>query len=286
MVIEQALLEATRAMKAAKIPSPRLEANVLLGHILNLDRAGLLRAQTSELSDADLSAFRALTKRRIGGEPTAYLIGSREFMSLDFSVSAAVLIPRPDTEILVEAVIEAAKAYKAPHILDLCCGSGCIGVSLAHFLPDAQVTLVDVSLAAVEVSRVNAARHAPENTRVLQGDAFNLSGSYDMIVSNPPYIETAVVDGLQTEVRDHEPRLALDGGADGLVFYRHFAKVGQDHLNPGGLLALEVGHTQAKTVAQLLEENGWAGIQILTDLAGIERVVLAYKSREVKTHSV
>ena len=277
MVIEQALLEATRAMQAEGIPSPRLEANVLLGHILSLDRAGLLRAQTSELSEADLSAFRALTKRRIGGEPTAYLIGSREFMSLDFSVSAAVLIPRPDTEILVEADIEAAKAYQAPHILDLCCGSGCIGVSLAHYLPKAQVTLMDLSFEAVEVSKTNAARHAPENTSVLQGDAFNLSGTYDMIVSNPPYIETAVVDGLQTEVRDHEPRLALDGGTDGLRFYTHFAKTMQCNLKPGGLLALEVGHTQARVVSALLEENGWRDIRICTDLADIERVVLAYK---------
>ena len=156
MVIEQALLEATRALKAAEIPSPRLEANVLLGYVLSLDRAGLLRLQTSELPAAELSAFRALVSRRIGGEPTAYLIGSREFMSLDFSVSEAVLIPRPDTEILVEAVLEAAKAYTAPHILDLCCGSGCIGVSLAHFLPEAQVTLMDLSSAAVEVSKTNA----------------------------------------------------------------------------------------------------------------------------------
>lgn len=278
MVIEQALLDATRAMKTADVPSPRLEANVLLCHVLGLDRAGLLRLQTSELSAAELEAFLALVHRRIAGEPTAYLTGSREFMSLDFSVSTAVLIPRPDTEILVEAVLEAAKAYTAPHILDLCCGSGCIGVSLAHFLPKAQVTLVDLSAPAVEVSQTNAARHAPENTTVLQGDAFNLSGTYDIFVSNPPYIETAVVEGLQTEVRDHEPRMALDGGADGLVFYRHFAETAQNHLNGGGLLALEVGHTQAQTVAELLRKSGWRDIQIRTDLAGIERVVIAYKN--------
>ena len=111
----------------------------------------------------------------------------------------------------------------------------------------------------------------------MQGDAFDLSGTYDIFVSNPPYIETAVVENLQTEVRDHEPRMALDGGADGLLFYRHFAKVGQNHLTDGGIIALEVGHTQAHTVAELLNESGWRDIQIRTDLAGIERVVLAYK---------
>lgn len=277
MVIEKALLCATQTLKAAEIPSPRLEANVLLCHVLGVDRGALLRMQPEELEEEAYARYCALVERRAKGEPTAYLLGSREFMSLDFAVNEAVLIPRPDTEILVEAVLEAAKGYESPIIFDICCGSGCIGVSLAHYLPNAAVTLVDLSSAAVSVAKQNAARHAPTNATVLEEDAFHLEGECDIFVSNPPYIETAVVDGLQTEVRDHEPRMALDGGADGLDFYRHFAETAMQNLRQGGMIALEVGHDQARVVGRLLEENGWSDVQIIADLAGIERVVLGNK---------
>ncbi len=277
MVIHQALLDATQQLRAAQISQPRLEANLLLQYVLHMDRMGLLRRQNEELSAEATAQYREVVARRCDGEPTAYILGNKEFMSLSFQVSPAVLIPRPDTEILCEAVVEKAQAFVAPRILDVCCGSGCIGISLAHYIPSAQVTLVDISTDALAVARKNAARLAPENTCVTEGDAFGLAGVYDFIVSNPPYIETEVVKTLQTEVRAHEPHLALDGGADGLRFYRHFAKSAQNNLQSGGVLALEVGHTQAQTVADLLEANGWDRIEIRNDLAGIARVVLGYK---------
>ena len=277
MVIAQAILAATQRLKAAGIENPRMEANVFMQAVLNTDRIGLLRLQERELDAQKEAQYNAFVSRRIAGEPTAYILGVKEFMSLTFAVSEAVLIPRPDTEILCEAVLERAKGYKNPEILDLCCGSGCIGVSLAHFMPQAQVTLIDKSEDAYAVAKQNATCLAPDNTAVQIGDAFALTGMYDIIVSNPPYIETKVIDTLQQEVRMHEPHMALDGGEDGLVFYKHFAKTFQKHLHPGGFLALEVGHTQAQIVCDLLVENDWKNCEIIKDLAGIERVVLGYK---------
>lgn len=277
MVIEQALLQATQTLKKEGIEQPRFEANVLLQHVLCCDRTALLRLHNTELSDADAARYTACVSRRCAGEPTAYIVGQKEFMSLDFKVSEAVLIPRPDTEILCEAVIERAAQYINPEILDLCCGSGCIGISIAHYVSSAVVTLMDISEAAIEIATENAKRLAPENITALRGDALQLQGMYDIIASNPPYIETAVIDGLQTEVRDYEPHLALDGGADGMRFYTHFAKNAQRNLKSGGLLALEVGHTQAQAVFDLLCKNAWQRAEICKDLAGIERVVLAYK---------
>jgi len=197
---------------------------------------------------------------------------------LNFRVTPAVLIPRPDTEILCEAVLQRAEAYTNPAILDLCCGSGCIGISLAHFLPKAQVTLMDLSEAALQIATENAKNIAGGNTQVVLGDALSLSGTYDIIASNPPYIETEIIDSLQTDVCRYEPHMALDGGPDGMLFYTHFAEHLQDNLHPGGMLALEVGHTQARTVRELLLWNGWKDVEVLCDLSGIERVVLGYKN--------
>ncbi len=277
MVIEQALLQATQMLKAAKVEMPRLEANVLLQYVLGCDRAALLRRQPETLAEEAVTQYLDCINRRCAGEPTAYITGHREFMSLDFKVSSAVLIPRPDTEILCEAVMARIAPYTKPHILDLCCGSGCIGISLAHYIPTAKVTMLDLSEAAVAIATENAAAIAPENTAVVHGDAMHLQGVYDVIVSNPPYIETAVIEGLQAEVRDCEPRMALDGGADGMRFYTHFAKTARRNLVSGGMLALEVGHTQAHTVSDLLSENDWCDIEICRDLAGIQRVVIGYK---------
>ncbi len=277
MVIEQAILDATQRLKAAEIENPRLEANVLLQAVLHTDRIRILRMQNQELDAKTQMQYIDFVSRRIAGEPTAYILGIKEFMSLEFAVSPAVLIPRPDTEILCEAVLERAKVYNHPQILDLCCGSGCIGISLAHFMPQSRVTLIDKSEAAVAVAKQNAATLAPDNTSVQTGDAFALEGVYDIIVSNPPYIETNQMATLQPEVRMHEPHMALDGGEDGLVFYLHFARKFRQSLKAGGFLALEVGHTQAQTVRDLLVENGWKSCEIIKDLAGIERVVLGYK---------
>ncbi len=278
MVIEQALSAATQQLKAAQIAQPRFEANVLMQYVLKCDRAALLRMQTDTISEEALAQYTACVSRRCAGEPTAYIVGQKEFMSLTFQVSDAVLIPRPDTEILCEAILARAAQYTSPKILDLCCGSGCIGISLAHYMPSASVTLMDLSDAAVAVATENARALAPDNTTVVCGDALALQGQFDIIASNPPYIETAVIEGLQTEVRDYEPRMALDGGADGLRFYTHFAETAQRNLNAGGMLALEVGHTQAQTVFDLLCANGWQRVEICKDLAGIERVVLGYKN--------
>ena len=277
MVIEQALLRATQQLKASAVPNPRMEANLFMQHVLGVDRLGLLRVQADALSNADYTRYMAYVARRCAKEPTAYILGEKEFMSLTFRVEPGVLIPRPDTEILCEAVLERAMEFSDSKILDLCCGSGCIGISLAHFMPTTEVTLADLSERALAIARHNAQTIAPQNTTVVCADALALDGVYDIIVSNPPYIETDVILQLQDEVRVHEPRMALDGGADGMMFYTHFAKTMQRNLRSGGMLAMEVGHTQAQAVYDLLCENGWERPEILLDLAGIERVVLAYK---------
>ena len=278
MVIKQALAEATQMLKNADIPNPRMEANLLLCAVLQAERIELLRRENEALSEEKYAQYLSYLKRRCDKEPTAYILENKEFMSLNFRVTPAVLIPRPDTEILCEAVLQRAGAYTNPAILDLCCGSGCIGISLAHFLPKAQVTLMDLSEAALQIATENAKNIAGGNTQVVLGDALSLSGTYDIIASNPPYIETEIIDSLQTDVCCYEPHMALDGGPDGMLFYTHFAEHLQDNLHPGGMLALEVGHTQARAVRELLLRNGWKDVEILCDLSGIERVVLGYKN--------
>lgn len=220
------------------------------------------------------AVYRSLLAARSRHVPLQHLTGEQEFMGYPFLVNEHVLIPRQDTECLVEAAVKQIKK-KSGNItmLDLCTGSGCIAVSLKKLLPKAHVTATDLSKEALAVAKENAGR-LQADISFLQGDLFEpVTGQFDLIVSNPPYIEAETIGTLMPEVRDHEPRQALCGGADGLDFYRRIAKEAPAYLKPGGALYLEIGCEQGKAVMALLLENGFEKVSCLQDLAGLDRIV-------------
>jgi len=223
-------------------------------------------------------AAEELAARHLAGEPVAYLIGEWEFYGLPLDISRAVLIPRPDTEVLAERAIEAAQGYDEPRVLDLCAGSGCIGLAVAAHVPLARVTLGEYDEEAIKVCRQNIRRNdLSARVSAVRIDAREKPsrqlGEFDLIVSNPPYIPSADVETLDPSVRDHEPRLALDGGADGLDFYRAICTQWRDALRPCGKLLFEVGVGQADAVLRLMRTNGFGDVQIIKDLNDIPRVV-------------
>lgn len=259
------------------IENPRLDAELLLGHATGLTRIDLILQAEKPLAPDELERFRALIRRRRGGEPVAYVLGQREFYGLNFKVAADVLIPRPDTETLVEVALERTSERSLyGRLLDLCTGSGCVAVAFANRRPTWKVTGVDISERAVALARENAVKSGTIwGVGFLQGDLFDpvRGHSYESIVANPPYIPSGEIAGLMRDVRDFEPRLALDGGRDGLDFVRRIVKESPEHLVPGGLLALEVGHDQAARVGALFEARGFGEIQRSRDYGGHERVV-------------
>ena len=254
------------------VENARREAEWLLCEATGLDRVGLYLNFDKPMSEDELAAYRALVTRRGKREPLQHILGSQEFDGLSFLVTPAVLIPRHDTETLLEQALQ-----HAPHprsILDIGTGSGCIAIALARRLPEAQVTAVDLSVEALALAQRNAELHGAA-VEFLQGSFFEpVAGRrFDLIVSNPPYITSADLLALQPEVRDHEPILALDGGPDGLTAYRAIVSQAATHLEPNGWLLLEVGAGQAADVAALLAQAGFGGIITATDPGGIERVV-------------
>lgn len=257
-----------RLLDDARGSIPLREARLLLRHILGVPHATLEAHPERKVSLQDTAAFRALVVRRAAGEPVAYLTGHREFYGLDFHVTPAVLIPREETELLVEIAVE----KPAQRILDLGTGSGCLAIAVAKQLPQAQVTAVDVSAAALDVARENAARHGA-TVRFVQGDWFApLDGErFDLILANPPYVAEADPHLAQGDVR-FEPRGALAAGAQGLDDIRRIVAGAQDHLVPGGRLYFEHGYDQAPAVAALLAEAGFVAVEQRADLAGILRV--------------
>jgi len=238
-----------------------------------LDRVGLYLNFEKPLNQSELAAYRSMVARRAGREPLQHILGTQDFHGLEFQVSPDVLIPRHDTETLVECAL--ARMPTARSVLDIGTGSGCIAVVLAGLLPDARVTASDISAAALEIARRNASRNRV-NIEFLQGSLLEpVAGRcFDLIVSNPPYIPTTDIAGLEPEVRDGDPRGALDGGPDGLDFYRALIPPAAFHLNPFGWLLLEIGIGQAREVAELFREAaGFEDICITPDPGGIERVV-------------
>jgi release factor glutamine methyltransferase len=276
--IRELLSWTTNYLSQKGIDSPRLDAQVLLAHVLKVPRIELIARSTDEPTAAERTAFRELVRRRVEGWPVAYLTGTKEFYLLSFRVSPAVLIPRPDTETLVLEAVSRAKAKPAARVLELGTGSGCIAVAIASGAPQAKVTAVDLSPDAAELARANASQlGVGERVRVVVGDLFSPvqnEAPFDLIVSNPPYIATAEIETLSADVKDHEPRLALDGGPDGLNFYRRIATAAGDRLAPGGTLLLEFGDGQAPAVTDLLTRAGWTATT-KKDAAGRMRVAIA-----------
>lgn len=247
------------------------DAWYLLAFCTGFDRTKYLLRKAEAVPEEPQERYQALLKKRGERVPLQYLTGEQEFMGFPFLVNEDVLIPRQDTEVLAE---EARRLIKPGwRVLDLCTGSGCILISLLKLCPGAVGTGADISGRALRVARENAARLGVE-AEFVESDLFeSVNGSYDMIVSNPPYIPTDALDGLMEEVRLHEPRLALDGDADGLRFYRGIIAKSGGYLRPGGWLLFEIGHDQGARVAALME-NVYTQIRIVTDLAGLDRVVL------------
>ncbi len=271
------------------IDEPRLSAELLLAHALGCNRMALYTRYEHVPTTEQTAAFRELVKRRRENTPVAYLIGRTSFFSFDLAVSPAVLIPRPDTETLVEQVIRIVRqipGWESPNILDLGTGSGCIAIALAKSLPGAQLVASDVSPEALTIARANADSLAvADRIRFIQGDLFAplvqppTPGAFHVIAANPPYIATGQLRELMPQVRDHEPTLALDGGPDGLDFYRRIGDEAAGFLIPGGLLIVETAFNQTEQVRQLFQTNTQLGdLRIVTDAAGHPRCVLARKA--------
>lgn len=250
------------------------EARQIIMSALKISQTDLIINANKAVNDNDLTNIFELVSRRKNGEPLQYILGSTEFMSLNFIVTPDTLIPRADTETLVETVLNIIGSNHVS-LLDIGTGSGCIGISIAHY-KKAEVTLLDKSEKTLEIAKKNAKKHNI-NARFLNMDILENypKEKFDIIVSNPPYIETDVIDTLQTEVKDHEPLSALDGGNDGLIFYRRIIKIAPNMLNNGGVLAFEIGYNQGKAVYDLMQ-NDFTGVEIIKDLCGNNRVVTGY----------
>lgn len=269
---------AAAELRLCQNDSPLADADYILKS-LGYNKTELLIGEKTVPEQTEQEFYRALNRLK-NGEPVQYIVGECEFMSLKFRVDSSTLIPRADTEILVEAVLERVDAKSSARILEIGSGSGCIAVSLAKYLPLATVTAVDISQSAIKVASQNAKDNGVDDrVTFFQCDIIKdfeqISGSFDAVVSNPPYIPQCDIDRLDKKVKDFEPLTALIGGEDGLDFYRHITEIAS--LKDGGFLAFEVGINQAQDVKALLKGNDFEKTEILKDLSGIERVVLGYK---------
>ena len=278
MNISEAIKQTEQALTNGNIESARLEAEILLANALKVDRIYLYVHSDEILTESQSKLYNDFIQRRLSHEPTDYIIGHREFMGLDFIVNENVLIPRPDTEILVETVIERLKDIDGTiNIVDVGTGSGAIAISLAKFLHNAKVDAVDISEAALNIAKLNANNNdLADKVKFHQGDLFVpiSDNRYNAIVSNPPYIPSAVIDTLEPEVAKYEPKIALDGGNDGLNFYRRLIDESPAFLVDGGFLAVEIGYDQAQTVAELAKKH-FNQVEVIKDLSQNDRVVVA-----------
>lgn len=267
----------TDTLTAHDVMNASLDAWYLMEHVFGIGRVQFLLTRDQALTDdAQVQEYEKLIGQRATGEPVQYLMGYTEFMGMTFEVDEHVLIPRQDTEVLVETALSFVKPEH--RVLDMCTGSGCIILSMAALGRLASGTGVDISPDALAVAARNRNRHQLYQVDFIESNLFeNVSGRYDMIVSNPPYIPTEEIDTLMREVRDHEPMLALDGSDDGLAFYRRLAKNAGSYLEPNGMLLMEIGWNQAEAVTELLQAAGFTDIHVKKDLAGLDRVVYAVK---------
>lgn len=271
MTHRKILDEAVNKLKVAGITEAQNDAFVLWQEAFGLSRTGYLINADREADSNLTPKFWMLVNLRCTRMPLQYITGKAYFMGLEFKVTPAVLIPRFDTEVLVEEALKHVDENST--VLDMCTGSGCIAISLA-VLGKCPVTAVDISPEALEIARLNATHNKADNVNFIQSDMFqNVTGSFDMIVSNPPYIPTKDVRELMPEVLEHEPKLALDGQEDGLFFYRILVERCGGFLKPGGMLIMEIGYNQAEEVYALLEKNNYMDIRVIKDLAGLYRVV-------------
>ena len=274
----QWLAAAVAALTAVGCEDSAFDARCLLEDLGGMPRGGA--ADDTPLTGPQTETLDTALAQRIAGRPLQYILGQWDFLTLTLQVGEGVLIPRPDTELLCETAARRLQGKSAPRVLDLCAGTGCVGLGVASLVPGAQVTEVELSDAALGYLKQNVARYPTFDVAVRQADVLTeydaFEGGYDAIVSNPPYIPTGDLPGLQREVQ-HEPKMALDGAEDGLIFYRTIAEHWCEKLVPDGFCAVEVGIGQACDVAALFAACGLENTEIFTDLGGVERVVVARK---------
>jgi release factor glutamine methyltransferase len=290
--VRTALKRGIAELRDANVPSYTLAAELLLLHVLGRDRAWLYAHPEEVIPGLDAHRFLSLILRRAEGEPTQYIIGKQEFWGLEFEVTPDVLIPRPETEHVIEVALDRLavreiRAGRKPtltgeglHIIDVGAGSGCIAIALAKELPGARILATDISVAALAVARRNAARNGfADRINFLEANLLGGSAAkYELVVSNPPYIGRKEKETLMREVRDHEPQLALYGGEEGYEFYADLIGQAARSLLPGGLLVLELGHDSLPAVQPLLDLPNWANVGVTKDLAGIDRVIAAERT--------
>jgi release factor glutamine methyltransferase len=287
--VRTALKQGLAKLREAHVPSFTLAAELLLLHVLGRDRTWLYAHPEGQLSNADSERFFALIKRRAAGAPTQHLTGKQEFWGLEFEVTPDVLIPRPETEHVIEVALDrlAVRELRAGRkqtltgenlqVADIGTGSGCIAIAMAKELPASTIYATDISAAALAVARRNALRHRlSERMRFSEGNLLDtVPTQFDLVASNPPYIGRRESAALMREVRDHEPEIALYGGEEGYELYADLITQSAAHLKPGGILVLELGHNSLPAVQPLLESPTWTNVAATNDLAGIPRVIAA-----------
>jgi release factor glutamine methyltransferase len=285
--IAEAITQGAERLSAAGVTDERRTAGVLLCHLLNVDRAYLIARSDDEIDHATNQSYLALIERRAAGEPLQYVTGHQEFYGLDFLVTPDVLIPRPETEFLVERIIGLTQRSKEARLLivDVGTGSGCVAVAVAANVPRARVIATDASPAAIEVARRNAERNAVlDRIEFLTGDLLSplvgVEGAVDILASNPPYVEEGKPELVQREVREWEPGQALFGGPDGLDFYRRLLAEGLSFVKPGGNLVFEIGYSQLNSIKGLIEKSRWKLDEVTRDLQGIPRTLTLRKPSE------
>jgi release factor glutamine methyltransferase len=282
VTVLEVIQRSTEFLSKKGVDSPRLQTELLLAHLLDLPRMQLYLNFERQLSETEVDNFRDLIKRRSQREPLQHIIGSTSFCGLEFAVNRHVLIPRPETEILAEQGWKFLNSRSAQPstALDLGTGSGCLAISLAKHCPTAQIFATDISTDGLELAKQNAARHnVPDRIHFLHGDAFaplESPISFDLIISNPPYIPTTEIPTLQAEVRDYDPHQALDGGPDGLAFYRRIAAEAAPFLKPGGKIMLEFGDGQTQAIREIFESQKWIVEAILEDYTQRPRILIAH----------
>lgn len=296
MTLKEAYRQGRDRLSDAGIPEADLDAWYLLEQVTGISRARYYADPEREIPETDHSRYAAYIERRAGHVPLQHITGSQEFMGLKFRVNEHVLIPRQDTEILVEEALKILREEGLPaqegklRVLDLCTGSGCILLSVLYWLSQDKDRALEIQGIGSDLSE-KALETAAENAAALgiradfvRSDLFqDLGGKFGMILSNPPYIRTGDIDGLQEEVRLYDPRTALDGGEDGLCFYRKIIRESREYLEPGGYLMLEIGWDQAEEVSALMRAAGYVGIRVKKDLAGLDRVVYGVYSGRVSS---
>jgi release factor glutamine methyltransferase len=279
--IAEALKQASRVLDSAGVPEARREASSLLSFVLGKDRTFLISHAEDPVDDDSVDQLREFVERRAAGEPLQYITGVQDFYGREFRVTPDALIPRPETELLVEAALAVTKA-DSPFLCDVGTGSGCIAVTLLCEIVGSRAVAVDKSLAALEIAKLNAQKQAVADRAVfVVSDCFDaldwLQPQFDLIVSNPPYVSEAALSGLQREVRDHEPLVALSPGSDGLSVIRRLFTEAPAYLKPNGHLLMEIGFDQGEAVRGLVDQAVWALLEVRPDLQCIPRIVVLRK---------